>query len=204
MKRLRLSAQPGGARGAGSCSFRRRAEARPSARWTWTTSSRSARWARPRSSPNGQWFAYRLSPLQGDSEVVIRSDVRRQGDEVPGRRRRRRRGRRSRDDSAWAAITMSPTRQRGAGEHARATAESEQRDDRESRDRRQGHDVPKIRRFAFAGETRRMDRAASLRPGQRRPVRRAAARPPVDAAARRAAPARPPTRRATRVRAEPI
>src|SRR4249920_340733 len=24
-------------------------------------------------SPNGQWYAYRMSPLQGDSDVVIRS-----------------------------------------------------------------------------------------------------------------------------------
>src|SRR6187402_3208287 len=60
-------------------------------------------------SPDGQWLAYRLSPLQGDSEVVVRAT---RGDkelkfpvgEGAG-------GAVSfSSDSAWVAIATSPTR----------------------------------------------------------------------------------------------
>ncbi len=59
-------------------------------------------------SPNGQWFSYRLAPLQGDSEVVIRStsgqqEWRFQPGEGGGVAT-------FSPDSAWAAITISPTR----------------------------------------------------------------------------------------------
>ena len=102
-------------------------------------------------SPNGQWFSYRLSPLQGDSDVVMQVDVRHAGMEVPGRRGRRRRATFS-ADSAWAAVTISPTRSRGAGQHARAPAEPEQRHARESGERREDDDHQDSDATAFAGE----------------------------------------------------
>src|SRR5262245_52967173 len=60
-------------------------------------------------SKNGQWFAYRMSPLQGDSEVIIRNTSGDKEMKFPV-------GEGAggavmfSDDSAWAAITVSPTR----------------------------------------------------------------------------------------------
>ena len=59
-------------------------------------------------SPNGQWYAYRLSPLQGDSDVVIKSTSGTQEWKFPVGE-----GGATATfsaDSAWAAVTISPTR----------------------------------------------------------------------------------------------
>ena len=56
-------------------------------------------------SPNGQWIAYRLSPLEGDSEVVIRATS---GDKVMKFPVGQNGGAVSfSSDSAWATVTKS-------------------------------------------------------------------------------------------------
>ena len=59
-------------------------------------------------SPNGQWYSYRLAPLQGDSETVIRSTSGTQEWKFPV-------GEGGgvaafSADSAWAVVTVAPTR----------------------------------------------------------------------------------------------
>ncbi|MBM3750765.1 MAG: S9 family peptidase [Acidimicrobiia bacterium] len=100
-------------------------------------------------SSNGQWFAYRVAPLEGDSEVVVRSTTGAQEYTFPV-------GEGAgpmtfSDDSQWLAITVSLTR--GEAEAARRARRPIQTSalivnlatgDKVS--------IPKIRRFAFAGE----------------------------------------------------
>jgi len=101
-------------------------------------------------SPDGQWLAYRVSPIQGDSEVIVRSTTGDKELKFPV-------GEGGvgtmlfSDDSAWIAIGTSPTRKEAqAAQKARrpvqngmtlvnlATGEKT--------------DIAKIRRFAFNGE----------------------------------------------------
>jgi dipeptidyl aminopeptidase/acylaminoacyl peptidase len=59
-------------------------------------------------SPNGQWLAYRLSPLEGDTELILRQT---QGDQEMKFPVGQGGGTLMfSDDSAWAVITISPTR----------------------------------------------------------------------------------------------
>ena len=145
-------------------------------------------------SPNGQWLAYRMSPLQGDSEVD------------PARRRAGDKEMKFpvgegaggavtfSDDSAWAAITICADAAGGAGQHARAPAESDQRDDRQSRDRREddGPEDPPLRVLRRDGGWIALHRygpeaaaGAALprrrRPPARRPVAAGEAAPAADA-----------------------
>ena len=102
-------------------------------------------------SANGQWLAYRLSPLQGDSEVVIKATS---GDkemkfavgEGAG-------GAVSfSDDSAWAAISVSPTR-REAQANTRARRPNQTSVTIVNLATGEKVSVPKIRRFAFSEQT---------------------------------------------------
>ncbi len=100
-------------------------------------------------SPNGQWFAYRVAPLQGDSEVIVRSTSGAQEYKFPV-------GEGAgtmafSDDSGWLTLTTSLTRQEAeAARRARRPVQSSAlivnlaTGDKVS--------VPKIRRFAFSGE----------------------------------------------------
>src|SRR5262245_42382126 len=59
-------------------------------------------------SPNGQWLAYRLSPLEGDTELILRATT---GDKEMKFPVGQGGGALTfSDDSTWAAITISPTR----------------------------------------------------------------------------------------------
>ena len=64
---------------------------------------------------NGQWVGYRLSPLQGDSELVLRATSGDKemkfpvGEGAGGAMQ-------FSADSAWAAITISPTRREAISE----------------------------------------------------------------------------------------
>ncbi len=102
-------------------------------------------------STNGQWLAYRLSPLQGDSEVVVRStsgdkEMRFPVGEGAG-------GAATFSyDSNWIAITTALTRREAeAARRARRPLQNSvtivnlATGDKVS--------IPKIRRFEFAGET---------------------------------------------------
>ncbi len=100
-------------------------------------------------SPDGQWLAYRMSPIQGDSEVVVRSAT---GDKEMKFPVGEGAGVMTfSEDSAWIAIGTAPTRKEAqAAQKARrpvqngvtlvnlATGEKT--------------DIAKIRRFAFNGE----------------------------------------------------
>lgn len=100
-------------------------------------------------SPNGQWFAYRLSPLQGDSDVVVRSTSGSQaytfavgeGGATAT----------FSQDSAWAAITISPTR---AQAQANTRARRPNQNDVTLLNLATGDKttIQKIQRIAFAGE----------------------------------------------------
>jgi hypothetical protein len=100
-------------------------------------------------SPNGQWFAYRLSPLQGDSEVVIRSTsgpqewkfaVGEGGATAMFSA-----------DSAWAVVTISPTRSQA---QANTRARRPNQNDVTLVNLANGDKttIQKIQRAAFAGE----------------------------------------------------
>jgi dipeptidyl aminopeptidase/acylaminoacyl peptidase len=100
--------------------------------------------------PNGQWLAYRMSPLQGDSDVILRATT---GDrEMTFGVGEGNGGTVSfSEDSGWAAIATAPTRKDAqAAQRARrpnqngVTLVNLATGDKAS--------VPKIRRFAFAGE----------------------------------------------------
>ena len=101
-------------------------------------------------SPDGQWLAYRMSPIQGDSEVIVRSTTGDKEMKFPV-------GEGAggvmtfSDDSAWIAIATAPTRKEAqAAQRARrpvqngltlvnlATGEKT--------------NIAKIRRSAFNGE----------------------------------------------------
>jgi len=100
-------------------------------------------------SQNGEWLAYRLSPLEGDSQVIVRHtsadrqmsyDVGQGNGAVTFS-----------DDSAWAAVTTSLTELEA--EAARRAGDPVQNSVRLV-NLATGDDVviPKIRRFAFNGE----------------------------------------------------
>ncbi len=101
-------------------------------------------------SPNGQWLAYRLSPLQGDSEVVLRatgSDREMKfpvGEGAGGAMA-------FSADSAWAAITIAPTR-REAQANTRARRPNQSSVTVVNLATGEKTTVPKIRRFVFSGE----------------------------------------------------
>lgn len=100
-------------------------------------------------SPNGEWFAYRMAPLQGDAEVIVRStssdkEIKLPVGEAAGTLT-------FSEDSAWIAISTAATRKEAqAAQRTRrplqtgvtiinlATGEKTA--------------VAKIRRFAFSGE----------------------------------------------------
>jgi dipeptidyl aminopeptidase/acylaminoacyl peptidase len=100
-------------------------------------------------SADGRWFAYRVAPLQGDSEVIVRSTAGGQEYKFPV-------GEGAgpmtfSDDSQWLAISVSLTRAEAeAARRARRPAQTSAlivnlaTGDKVS--------IPKIRRFAFAGE----------------------------------------------------
>ena len=140
-------------------------------------------------SPNGQWFAYRLSPLQGDSEVVVRATSRRAGMKFPvgegggGARR-------SRPTRRGPAITISPTRSE-AQANTRARRPNQNSVTLVNLANGEKTTIAKIRRFAFAGEAggwvamHRYGADAGGRRGARRPRRRPAGGRGGGAAARR-------------------
>jgi len=100
-------------------------------------------------SPNGQWLAYRLSPLQGDSEVVIRSTSGAQewkfavgdGGAIAT----------FSADSAWAALTIAPTRSQ-AQANTRAGRPNQNSVTLVNLANGEKTTIAKIRRFTFAGE----------------------------------------------------
>ncbi|HKV98531.1 MAG TPA: hypothetical protein VJN96_01845, partial [Vicinamibacterales bacterium] len=102
-------------------------------------------------SPNGQWVAYRMSPLEGDSEVIVKGTA-------PG-------GKETKvpvgenggaftfsQDSAWIAITTQPTR-REAQANTRARRPNQTGVVILNLATGEKTTVPKIRRYAFSGES---------------------------------------------------
>ncbi len=129
-------------------------------------------------STDGRWFAYRASPLDGDSEVVIRQT---QGDKeyrFPVGEGRTGMLALS-EDVKWAAFSVAPTKKEAA--QLRKQRKPIQNkvtilnlaDGTETK-------VDKIQRFAFSGENAGVDRAEEVRRGgarrQRGPVRTAPGR----------------------------
>ena len=101
-------------------------------------------------SPNGQWFSYRLTPLQGDSEVVIRStsgalEWKFQPGEGAGASAV------FSADSSWAGITIAPTRAQ-AQANTRARRPNQNNVTLVNLSNGEKTTVAKIRRFAFSGE----------------------------------------------------
>src|SRR4029453_5559006 len=100
---------------------------------------------------NGQWFAYRLSPLQGDSDVIIRSTSADKEMKFPV-------GEGAggavafSDASAWAALTISPTR-KDAQANTRARRPNQTSVTIVNLATGDKVSIPKIRRSAFSGET---------------------------------------------------
>jgi hypothetical protein len=100
-------------------------------------------------SPDGKWYSYRLAPLQGDSETVIRSTSGSQewkfavgeGGGVAT----------FAGDSAWAAITISPTRSQ-AQANTRARRPNQNNVTLVNLANGEKTTTQKIRRAAFAGE----------------------------------------------------
>ena len=101
-------------------------------------------------SPNGQWLAYRMSPLQGDSEVILRATSGDREMKFPV-------GQGAggavtfSDDSAWAAITIAPTR-REAQANTRARRPNQSSVTIVNLASGEKTTVPKIRRFVFNSE----------------------------------------------------
>ena len=100
-------------------------------------------------SQNGQWFAYRMAPLQGDSEVIVRATtgdkemkfpVGEGGGQVTFS-----------EDSQWAAITVAPTRTE-AQANTRARRPNQNAVLLVNLATGEKTSLPKIRRSAFAGE----------------------------------------------------
>jgi dipeptidyl aminopeptidase/acylaminoacyl peptidase len=101
-------------------------------------------------SPNGQWYSYRLSPLEGDSEVVIRSTSGTQEMKIPV-------GQGGGGaatfaaDSAWAALTIAPSRTVALA-NTRARRPNQNSVMIINLATGEKTTVAKIRRFTFAGE----------------------------------------------------
>jgi dipeptidyl aminopeptidase/acylaminoacyl peptidase len=101
-------------------------------------------------SPNGQWISYRLSPLQGDSEVILKAtrgtqEWKFQAGEGGGGAAV------FSDDSAWAAITIAPTRSQ-AQANTRARRPNQNNVLLVNLANGQQTTIEKIQRFTFAGE----------------------------------------------------
>lgn len=100
-------------------------------------------------SPDGKWFAYRVSPLEGDSDVIVRSTSGAQTYTFPA-------GEGSgalsfSDDSLWFATATSLTRQEAeAARRARRPVQTSALIVNLSTGEKVS--VPKVRRFAFSGE----------------------------------------------------
>jgi len=101
-------------------------------------------------SPNGQWLAYRLGPLQGDSEVVVKATAA-GGKEMKFPAGEGGGGVAFSQDSAWIAITTQPTR-REAQANTRARRPNQSSVVIVNLASGEKTTVPKIRRLAFAGE----------------------------------------------------
>jgi hypothetical protein len=136
-------------------------------------------------SPDGAWLAYRMAPLQGDSEVVLRSTS---GDTEKSFAVGQGGGAMSfSDDSSWLAITTSPTR-REAEAARRASRPGQNSVTIVNLQTQDTTVVEKVRRYAFNGEmggwialdrypptTAGVADAAADRPRPRRPTRGRAA-----------------------------
>jgi dipeptidyl aminopeptidase/acylaminoacyl peptidase len=100
-------------------------------------------------SSDGKWFAYRLAPLQGDSEVIVRSTAGGQEYKFPV-------GEGAgpmafSDDSQWMALSVSLTRAEAeAARRARRPVQTSTLIVNLANGEKTS--IPKIRRFAFAGE----------------------------------------------------
>jgi dipeptidyl aminopeptidase/acylaminoacyl peptidase len=100
-------------------------------------------------SPDGKWFAYRVGPLEGDSEVTVRSTSGAQEYKFPAGEGG---GPMSfSDDSMWFAMATSLTRQEAeAARRARRPVQTSALIVNLTNGEKVS--VPKIRRFAFSGE----------------------------------------------------
>ena len=100
-------------------------------------------------SPNGEWLAYRMAPLQGDADVIVRStsgdkEIKLPVGEAAGTMA-------FSDDSAWMAISTAATRKDAqAAQRARRPVQSGVTIINLATGEKTA--VPKIRRFAFSGE----------------------------------------------------
>ncbi|MBK9241212.1 MAG: S9 family peptidase [Acidobacteria bacterium] len=101
-------------------------------------------------SPDGKWFAYRVAPLEGNSEVIVRSTSGAQEWKFPAGEGA---GPMSfSDDSMWFATSTSLTRQEAeAARRARRPIQTSALIVNLSNGEKVS--VPKVRRFAFNGET---------------------------------------------------
>src|SRR5262245_48975495 len=102
-------------------------------------------------SSNGQWYSYRLSPLQGDSDVVIKStsgtsEYKFAVGEAGGGAAT------FSTDSAWAGVTIAPKRTE-AQANTRARRPNQNSVTLVNLANGEKSTVAKIRRFAFAGES---------------------------------------------------
>jgi hypothetical protein len=101
-------------------------------------------------SANGQWFSYRLSPLRGDSDVVIRSTSGQQEWKFPVGQGGGGAATFS-ADSAFAALTIAPTRSQ-AEANTRARRPNQNSVTLVNLANGEKTTIAKIRRVAFAGE----------------------------------------------------
>jgi dipeptidyl aminopeptidase/acylaminoacyl peptidase len=101
-------------------------------------------------SPNGQWLAYRLAPLQGDAEVIVKATAP-GGKEMKFPAGEGGGGVSFSQDSAWIAITTQPTR-REAQANTRARRPNQSSVVIVNLASGEKTTVPKVRRFAFSGE----------------------------------------------------
>jgi dipeptidyl aminopeptidase/acylaminoacyl peptidase len=103
-------------------------------------------------SANGQWYSYRLAPLQGDSDVIVKSttagaqDMKFAVGEAGGGAAT------FSGDSTWAGITVAPKRAE-AQANTRARRPNQNSVTLVNLASGEKTTVAKIRRFAFAGET---------------------------------------------------
>src|SRR6185503_10534360 len=101
-------------------------------------------------SPNGQWYSYRLSPLQGDSDVVIKSTSGTSEYKFPVGEAGGGAATFS-TDAAWAGVTIAPKRTE-AQANTRARRPNQNSVTLVNLANGEKTTVAKIRRFAFAGE----------------------------------------------------
>src|SRR6185503_4496580 len=101
-------------------------------------------------SPNGQWYSYRLSPLQGDSDVVIKSTSGTSEYKFPVGEAGGGAATFS-TDAAWAGVTIAPKRTE-AQANTRARRPNQDSVTLVNLANGEKTTVAKIRRFAFAGE----------------------------------------------------